>query len=159
MSTYQSASKSDIPMVRWGVHWRAPMLMVLLFIAGIAFAVGHHIFYHSLDGTLVTSTSQQEWTIRIGTGLAFLVKAALAAAVGVAFTQYLWTVARTEAMAVGSIDAMFSMTKNPVRNQHSARSQSSNTFFKSNLRRLTTRGGCLREHTPNSRNCMNSPAA
>lgn len=90
------------------------MLMVLLFIAGIAFAVGHHIFYHSLDGTLVTSTSQQEWTIRIGTGLAFLVKAALAASVGVAFTQYLWTIARTEAMAVGSIDAMFSMTKNPL---------------------------------------------
>lgn len=101
-------------MARWGIHWRAPVLMVFLFVAGIAFAVGHHIFYHSLDGTLVTSTSQQEWTIRIGTGLAFLVKAALAASVGVAFTQYLWTVARTEAMAVGSIDAMFSMTKNPL---------------------------------------------
>ncbi|KAF2138914.1 uncharacterized protein K452DRAFT_275818 [Aplosporella prunicola CBS 121167] len=114
MAAYQPAAKSDSQRVKWKIHWIPPAIMVSLLIAGIAFAVGHHFFYQSLDDTLVTSSSQQKWTIRIGTGMAFLVKATLAAAVGVAFTQYLWMIARRKAMAVGSLDSMFSLTSNPL---------------------------------------------
>ncbi|OJD30020.1 formylmethionine deformylase-like protein [Diplodia corticola] len=110
----QPPAKAQTRISRRGVQWRSPALMMLLFFAGIVFAIGHHIYYQSLDDTPVTSTSQQEWAIRIGTGLAFLVKATLAASIGIAFTQYLWTVATRKAMALQSIDDMFSLTKNPA---------------------------------------------
>lgn len=112
-ASQQQTSKSQGEEAKWGVHWRSPTIMVLLFIAGIIFATGHHIYYQSLDDTPVSSSTEQEWTIRIGTGLAFLVKATLAESVGIAFTQYLWTIARRKAMAVESIDAMFYLTTDP----------------------------------------------
>lgn len=41
--------------VRWGIDWKMPAKMIALLLAGGAVAVGHHIFYESLDGKLVGS--------------------------------------------------------------------------------------------------------
>lgn len=98
---------------QWGVNWRSPTLMLCLFLAGIGFSMGHHAYYQSFDGAVVNSESQQQWAIRIGTGLAFLTKSALAAAVGVAFVQYLWVVVGRKPMRLETIDAMFSLTTDP----------------------------------------------
>ncbi|PHH91446.1 hypothetical protein CDD83_402 [Cordyceps sp. RAO-2017] len=102
------------PGVHWGLHWKSPAIMALLFLVGIAASISHHFFNQSLDGTIVTSSTQQFWSIRIGTGLAFLVKASLAASIGVACTQHLWVAASRQAMTVNSIDGMFSLTSNPL---------------------------------------------
>jgi hypothetical protein len=48
--------------------------MLVSLISDIAMAGGHHIFYQSLDGTIVKDSTQQTWNIRIGTGMAFCVK-------------------------------------------------------------------------------------
>lgn len=74
----------------WSSYWSAPVLMAALFVAGVSFGSGHHVFYRSLNNTVVSSPEQQQWAIRIGTGLTFLAKASFSAAVGIAFMQYIW---------------------------------------------------------------------
>lgn len=71
------------------------MLGALL--AGVLFAVGHHLFYQGLDGTVASDVSifgsdlsRQQASIAIGTALAFLVKACLVYAVTVAYIQIFW---------------------------------------------------------------------
>lgn len=87
--------------------------MLLGILAGVGFGAGHHVYYQSFNNTIVQSTSQQQWAVRIGTGLAFLTKTAFSVVVGNAFSQYLWIVARTKAQPLESLDAMFTMTSNP----------------------------------------------
>lgn len=65
------------PYVRWGVHWRTPVLIVLLLFFGILFSVVHHIHYSRLHGT---EAVKQEWSTALGTGYAFLVVALYRAA-------------------------------------------------------------------------------
>ncbi|KAH0597835.1 hypothetical protein MHUMG1_04207 [Metarhizium humberi] len=93
-------------------HWLVPSLMIGSLICGIAFALGHHFFYASLDSRIVQSSTQQEWNIRIGTGMAFLVKAFLTAAVGFAYTQLLWTTLASRNSTLEGIDAMFGVATN-----------------------------------------------
>ena len=82
-----------------GVHWVAPATMLGSLAAGVLFAAGHHIFYHSLAGQEAPSGnytvgsltfSKQEANITLGIALAFLVKAALAIAVVTAYIQLFW---------------------------------------------------------------------
>jgi hypothetical protein len=81
--------------------------MLATFASGIAFAIGHHFFYQSLDGTPVNSTTfDQQINIGIGTAFAFLVRALLVVAVGVAFVQVLWRSLLNERIAVSRIDSM-----------------------------------------------------
>jgi hypothetical protein len=68
--------------------------MVLAFVAGIAFAAGHHFFYHHLDGKTISETTylnssftSQQLNIAIGTAFAFVFQACLVQAVSVAFIQ------------------------------------------------------------------------
>ena len=82
-------------------------------LAGVVFGLGHHEYYGFLDGLVVKSNSQQQWAVRIGTGLAFLTKIMFTAAIGIAFTQYLWFTARGEALTLRSLDALFTLTSNP----------------------------------------------
>ncbi|KAL8303353.1 hypothetical protein RB600_006998 [Gaeumannomyces tritici] len=99
--------------VQWGVYWGSPALMAFLLIAGVAFALGHHFHYKSLNNTLVPSQESQQWAIRIGTGLAFLSKASLAASVGVAYTQRLWVSVKKRSMSLQNLDKAFSLTTDP----------------------------------------------
>ncbi|KAK7419752.1 hypothetical protein QQX98_003124 [Neonectria punicea] len=104
-----SSSKSGM---RFQAHWVTPTLMVSSVIVGILLAIGHHLFYASLDGQIVTSSGQQVWNLRIGTGLAFLVKASLTAAAGLAYTQLLWHTLRSQEISLNGIDAVFSVVNN-----------------------------------------------
>lgn len=42
-----------------GIPWPGPLLALAVFIGGILAAVGHHIYYDSLDNTPVYSEDQQ----------------------------------------------------------------------------------------------------
>ena len=81
--------------------------MLAAFVAGIAFAVGHHFFYHSLQSKRVDgATFNQQINTGIGTAFAFLVRACLVIAVGVAFVQVFWQQILRKAVTVERIDSM-----------------------------------------------------
>jgi len=48
---------------KWS-FWATPLSMVGYFLAGISFAVLHHVYYQNLDDTLIGSTQRQQWPIR-----------------------------------------------------------------------------------------------
>lgn len=99
-------------MALFKAHWAVPSLMISCLLCGVAFALGHHFFYASLNSKIVQSNIEQEWNIRIGTGMAFLVKTCLTAAAGFAYTQLLWTTLRSRQATLKGVDAMFSVTTN-----------------------------------------------
>lgn len=89
------------------MHWRVPLVLTTAFIAGIAFAIGHHFFYRSLDGSIVDQHAfDQQINIGIGTAFAFLVRATLVISVGTAFVQVLWRILLTESLTIASIDSL-----------------------------------------------------
>jgi len=90
--------RRDVEPAKWGIHWKAPVLMVGLLIAGITIAVGHHILNSHFDGSPVQTPAEgaskfitQRLIGRYGTALAFAAKTTLAGAVGVAYKQHIWT--------------------------------------------------------------------
>lgn len=93
-------------------HRLVPALLVSSLVLGTAAAVGHHFYYSFLDAKIVTSQTQQEWYIRVGTGLAFLARALLSASVGLTYTQLLWRTLRTRPITVSGIDALFGLVSN-----------------------------------------------
>lgn len=50
--------------VKRGIYLKTPFWMVTLFFVGLFAAVGHHVFYTSLDDNQVGSQNQQEWNLR-----------------------------------------------------------------------------------------------
>ncbi|KAL9032237.1 MAG: hypothetical protein Q9180_006614 [Flavoplaca navasiana] len=86
------------------IHWFAPSLMVASLLVGILLAVGHHLFYASLDrqravttlenyGFLGMQVSIQQINTAVGTAFAFLVKACLMLSVSIAYFQIsMWSV-------------------------------------------------------------------
>ncbi|KAH9884360.1 hypothetical protein F4778DRAFT_787819 [Xylariomycetidae sp. FL2044] len=74
------------------------------FILGILFAVGHHIFYHELDGR---PADDQVSMLRYGTILAFASKAGLSTAVILAFKQRVWTTVRNKLLSLAALDSLF----------------------------------------------------
>ncbi|KAJ5353700.1 hypothetical protein N7541_006264 [Penicillium brevicompactum] len=113
-SEFAPIPKDDYSPAVWGLGWRSPTLMVGLFLGGLALSVGHHLYYKSHDNTLVKSAEQQTWTIRIGTGFAFLVKTLLVAAIGIAAVQQMWATLRKKSVNIRGIDAMFSILSDPL---------------------------------------------
>ncbi|RSM04592.1 hypothetical protein CEP52_006775 [Fusarium oligoseptatum] len=93
------------------IHWYHPSLMVVLWLVGFALAVGHHVYYVSMDGR---DAGDQRWVIRVGTGFAFLVKACFAASLDIAIKQLVWTMLRRRSMSLGGIDALFAITTDPT---------------------------------------------
>lgn len=82
-------------------------LMLCSLIMGILIAVGHHLFYHHLDQHIVASSNQQQWFVRVGTGLAFLFKVCLTAAATIAYTQILWRTLKSRSITINGLDALF----------------------------------------------------
>ncbi|KAG8157592.1 hypothetical protein KVR01_012634 [Diaporthe batatas] len=97
----------------WRIHWRAPALMIGLFVVGIVLATGHHFYYQSLDGTIVSSDTRQEWALRAGTAFAFLTHSSLVASAGTAYVQRLWVTVKRKQFRIGAIDNIFSLQSNP----------------------------------------------
>lgn len=91
-------------------HNLALILMTGSLLAGLALAIGHHLFYDYLNDRIVESQNQQEWFLRIGTGMAFLVRALLSAAVGIAYTQILWRTLRSRSITLGGINSLFGVS-------------------------------------------------
>lgn len=99
--------------------WLATATMLAFLLLGIDFALGHHVFYQSLEGTKVSNgesyivgfnVSRQEVSTAIGTAFAFLVKACLVGSVTVAFTQLFWQAAKCNAQSkpptLGHLDVL-----------------------------------------------------
>lgn len=47
----------------WRLHWRSPASMVGLFIGATCAAIGHHLYYDSLDGIEVIVVTN-EWNLQ-----------------------------------------------------------------------------------------------
>jgi hypothetical protein len=91
------------------------VLMVALLVSAIAAALGQHFYYSYLNGRLVNEVAiDQSWAIRLGTALAFFVKACLVSAVGAAFSQAFWFSVRRNAIRIDGLDAMFGVLQNPL---------------------------------------------
>ncbi|KAL6918538.1 hypothetical protein FSST1_010033 [Fusarium sambucinum] len=93
-------------------HKLTPALMAGSLLLGLLLALGHHFYYLYLDGRIVESQSQQQWFLRAGTGLAFLVRAFLSAAVGIAYTQILWRTLRSKPITIRGVNSLFGVVHN-----------------------------------------------
>lgn len=91
---------------KWGIHWYTPGTIIFLFILGVASAVGHHLFYKHLDGTAAGDAYHQQWVFQIGSGLAFLSKAALLSVLEISRTQWVWVTLRRKFLTLAGIDAV-----------------------------------------------------
>ena len=93
------------------VSYEAPLTMLGMLFAGGALAVGHHLFYSSLNGDEVPQGDDHNWgqqlNTSLGTGFAFLVKTSLISAVAAAYTQYIWFDFRSNYSRVSTIDSKF----------------------------------------------------
>lgn len=90
------------------IHWSAPSLTVASLIVGFLFALGHHLFYASLDrqraattlegyGILGMHVSIQQINTAVGTAFAFLVRACLMLSISIAYFQiFMWSVGSHE---------------------------------------------------------------
>lgn len=66
-------------------------MIILAFVAGLAFALGHHAFYDSLDGQPVADhLFNQQINLAVGQAFAFLVRASLVISVGASYWQVFW---------------------------------------------------------------------
>jgi uncharacterized membrane protein YhaH (DUF805 family) len=72
-----------------GIHWLAPTTILVSFVAGIGLAVGHHLFYYSLQNQ-PTADSSQQYNNAIGTAFSFLIRAALVIAISTTYWQVFW---------------------------------------------------------------------
>jgi hypothetical protein len=88
--------------------------MVVFAICGAVLAVGHHVYYRSLDGKIASTAKTQQWPIRFGTAFAFLTVLLLKRPVVTACTQYTWVILRHRSVAIKGIDKLFSITSDPT---------------------------------------------
>ncbi|KAF2451460.1 hypothetical protein P171DRAFT_425961 [Karstenula rhodostoma CBS 690.94] len=109
--TQQLVDRRAGEVAEWEVHWITPALMIALFVAGVAAAVGHHFFYMSLEGKPSTN---QLTMVRYGTALAFFVKSALVGSIVMCYRQRIWHTFRTRALTIAGIDGLFSATEDPT---------------------------------------------
>jgi hypothetical protein len=110
----KTTNQSGIKLAKWGISLIQPMWMTVFLLLGILLAVGHHLYYASLEGSTTGSASRQQWPIRFGTAFAYLITTCLNAAVGLAFTQQLWRSVRQKSFSVNSIDKIFGITTDPT---------------------------------------------
>ena len=107
------------------VHWAVPTLATASLFSGVALALGHHLFYASLNGTSAptgdfdiagTRLSRQQFNTAVGTAFAFLVKSLLALAVTVAYTQAFWRAVNTsrKGQTLSTLDTLHSILDNLV---------------------------------------------
>ncbi|KAK4247922.1 Formylmethionine deformylase-like protein [Corynascus novoguineensis] len=86
--------------------WR----MYVMFFLGLAFAIGHHAFYTSLDGKLA---DDQIRMMRFGGLLSYAAKASLVAAVVFAYQQQIWVTVIHNTLRLRTIDSLFAGVNEP----------------------------------------------
>ncbi|KAK7992576.1 hypothetical protein PG988_001370 [Apiospora saccharicola] len=95
------------PPKKW-YQLRQAWVMYLFFTFGLLCAVGHHLFYKSLNGK---PASDQLTMLRYGTVLAFAAKAGFVACIVTAFRQRIWATVRNKILSVAAIDSLFAATE------------------------------------------------
>ncbi|KAF4631466.1 hypothetical protein G7Y89_g6667 [Cudoniella acicularis] len=108
--------------IQWKLDWKAPLSMIGLLLAGLGFAMIHHFYYASLEGTEALpstglrgwNTGSQEWKVRYGTALAFVSKTTIAAAISLAYEEHLWKTLQKKAITIKGLDAAFLAFNNIV---------------------------------------------
>jgi len=108
--------------------WRTPCTMIMLFLLGVASAVGkttfrdplcllftiphsnilqgHHVYYTSLQGQPVENGISQQSKIRYGSALAFLTKTTLSSALLIGYDQRIWATFKKRYLKIETIDAI-----------------------------------------------------
>lgn len=90
--------------------------MLTAWASGVLLAVGHHLFYNSLDGTSVSNgyflhgLSKQQLTFALGTMFAFLANSLLALALSTSYLQVVWKAIKERETPLPIIDTFFSGT-------------------------------------------------
>ncbi|KAL9106358.1 MAG: hypothetical protein Q9227_008627 [Pyrenula ochraceoflavens] len=99
-----------IPRKAWQTLTDARSVMLGSLLMAIFFSISHHLFYTYLHGRDVSvAPFSQQTNLNAGTIFAFLVKAALAAAVGTAYNQVLWRTFLRRRLPVAAIDSLSSL--------------------------------------------------
>jgi len=94
---------------------RALATMVGSLLLGTLLAVGHHMYYASMNGHPVgQSRLQQETYVAAGVAFTFLVRAFILLAVGIAFTQLFWHDLLTQTSSIKTVDGLFTIRRNPL---------------------------------------------
>lgn len=99
-----------IDIVVWKIHWQQLNFTCLMLISGLDLAIGHHVYYNSLSGTLAGDATRQALSIRFGTAFAFLVVACFKATTASALVQYVWTIVSRKDFTIGMQDYTFYQT-------------------------------------------------
>ena len=86
------------------IHWLALTTIVFALVVGFLFALGHHVFYVSLDRETVSTESfhlagtrlpKQEFNSAVGIAFALLVRTFFTIAISTAYVQIFWRNIRT----------------------------------------------------------------
>jgi hypothetical protein len=108
-----SPSHSNAPLS--AKSWRAPLVILSALLAGLGFAIAHHLLGEHLDGRPVVDIPvSQAWVSRISTALAFLVKVALAVSVGTAYVQHQWLRFHKQSFKTKDVDALTGVLGNAL---------------------------------------------
>ncbi|GIZ48251.1 hypothetical protein CKM354_001131900 [Cercospora kikuchii] len=84
-------------------HWLTPTVLVTSFLAGVALAIGHHLYYQSLEG--VSPEGRQYNPVTIGTAIVFMVRTTMIITVTTAYWQVFWRVLRRR-LPIATIDSL-----------------------------------------------------
>lgn len=103
------------------ISWTSPASMLASLLAGVVFALAHHILYSRLAGTTVSASnynvagydvSQQQINTASGTALAFLTKVCLVLAISIAYTQAFWRAVGRSRTQISTLDTISSILNN-----------------------------------------------
>ncbi|KAM3151156.1 hypothetical protein ABEW05_008487 [Botrytis cinerea] len=88
--------------------------MCLVPLSGLILAIGHHVYYSSLNGTPADDSARQNWSIRFGAVFASLVVVCFKAITVSALGQYFWTVIRAKGLKISDLDKLYALTSSPI---------------------------------------------
>jgi hypothetical protein len=110
MSSHEAPLRKTPQLVTWGINWKEPALMITFAMCGLTGAIGHHLYYHFMDKTLVSSPATQQWALRFGTAFSVFTITMLRAAIVAAYNQYIWKAFRDKSFSVSDMDKIFALT-------------------------------------------------
>ncbi|KAM0151321.1 hypothetical protein ACHAPG_008314 [Botrytis cinerea] len=110
---FSTVDKSSDTVV-WKVDWQQPTFMCLVPFSGLILAIGHHVYYSSLNGTPADDSARQNWSIRFGAVFASLVVVCFKAITVSALGQYFWTVIRAKGLKISDLDKLYALTSSPI---------------------------------------------
>lgn len=107
------------------LHWRALCILYGSLLASIAFAVGHHFYYHNLNNGIVSTEndlaigtwagmSSQNFNTAIGNTLASLFRTFLSITVTTAYCQIVWQALKARSTKLNIVDAISGILASPL---------------------------------------------